>query len=254
MVLAVDIGNTNICIGGLDDRKVLFTTRMVTRPRCTTDEYAAELKFLLARRKVDPAGCEGVIVCSVVPTLTGPLAEACRRLTGREALLVTNRLDSGLTFAVDEPDRVGRDRLADAAAAAVLYPLPCMTVDMGTATTYNVISAQKEFLGGFIVPGVQTSLRAISAGTAQLPPIAPEPPAQLIGKNTVACLNNGAMFGTAATLDGLADRVEAELGQPLTVVATGGLAPYVMPCCRRKVIYDGDLLLKGLAILYEKNA
>ena len=236
MVLAVDIGNSNICIGGLAGeahRDILFTTRMVTRPRCTADEYAAELRFLLGRLKVDPTACEGVIVCSVVPGLTPVLAHACRRLTGRDALIVSNALDTGLAFAVDEPDRVGRDRLADAAAAAAHYPLPCMTVDMGTATTYNVLSAEGCFLGGFIVPGVQTSLRAISAGTA---------------------LNNGAMFGTAAMLDGLADRVEAELGQPLTVVATGGLAPYIMPCCKRKILYDGDLLFKGLALIWERNS
>ena len=226
MVLAVDIGNSNICIGGLAGeahRDILFTTRMVTRPRCTADEYAAELRFLLG-------------------------------LTGRNALIVSNALDTGLTFAVDEPDRVGRDRLADAAAAASHYPLPCMTVDMGTATTYNVLSAEGCFLGGFIVPGVQTSLRAISAGTAQLPPIAPEPPEHLVGRNTVEALNNGAMFGTAAMLDGLADRVEAELGQPLTVVATGGLAPYIMPCCKRKILYDGDLLFKGLDLIWERNS
>ena len=126
-------------------------------------------------------------------------------------------------------------------------------MDLGTATTYNVIGEGGVFLGGFIVPGVQTSLRAISAGTAQLPPISPEPPAHLVGRNTVECLNNGAIFGTAAMLDGLADRVEAELGKPLTVVATGGLAPCITPCCRRKVVCDGDLLLKGLALLYEKN-
>ena len=236
MVLAVDIGNSNICIGGLDGadhRTIAFTTRMVTRPRCTEDEYAAEMKFLLQRLPVDPTACEGVIVCSVVPRLTGVLAAACKRLTGREALVVNYTLDTGLTFAVDEPSKVGRD--------------------LGTATTYNVISDKKVFLGGFIVPGVQTSLRAISAGTAQLPPIAPEPPEHLIGANTVAALNNGAMFGTAAMLDGLADRVEAELGQPLTVVATGGLAPYIMPCCKRKIIYDADLLFKGLALIWERN-
>ena len=162
MILAVDIGNSNICIGGLEGeghREVRFTTRMVTRARCTGDEYAAELKFLLGRLQVDCATCEGVIVCSVVPSLTTPLADACRRLTGQEALIVQYTLETGLTFRVDEPWRVGRDRIADAAAAAALYPLPCMTVDLGTATTYNVISAQREFLGGFIVPGVQTSLR-----------------------------------------------------------------------------------------------
>ena len=256
MVLAVDIGNSNICIGGLagtGHRDILFTMRMVTRPRCTPDEYAAELRFFLTRLQVDPRACEGVIVCSVVPGLTGVLAAACKRLTGRTAMIVSCELDCGMTFKVDEPARVGRDRIADAAAAAAYYPLPCMTVDMGTATTYNVLSADGCFLGGFIVPGVQTSLRAISAGTAQLPPIAPEPPEHLIGANTVAALNNGAMFGTAAMLDGLADRVEAELGQPLTVVATGGLAPYIMPCCKRKIIYDADLLFKGLALIWERN-
>ena len=203
MILAVDIGNSNICIGGLDGMKVLFTARMVTRPRCTGDEYTAELKFLLGRLGVTPEACEGVIVCSVVPDLTKVLADACTRLTGRKAMLVSPALNTGLTFAVDEPDRVGRDRIADATAAAAHYPLPCMTVDLGTATTYNVISSKREFLGGFILPGVQTSLRAISSGTAQLPPISPETPDHLIGRNTVECLNNGVMFGTAAMLDGL---------------------------------------------------
>ena len=256
MVLAVDIGNTNICIGGLDGeghRTVRFTARMVTRPRCTADKYAAELKFLLDRLQVDCAACEGVIVCSVVPGLTQPLAEACRRLTGKTALIVHYELDTGLVLRVDASERVGRDRIADAAAAAALYPLPCMTVDLGTASTYNVISADRRFLGGFIVPGVQTSLRAISAGTAQLPPIAPEAPARLIGKNTEECLNSGAVYGTAAMLEGLADRVEAELGAPLTVVATGGLARGIIPCCRRDILFDGDLLFKGLAVLYRRN-
>ena len=253
MLLAVDIGNTNICIGVLEGDRVRFTTRMVTRPRCTADEYTAELKFLLRRIGVTPTEAEGVIVCSVVPGLTRPLAEACKRLSGRDGTLVSVDLDTGLTMDVDAPERVGQDRIADAAAAAARYPLPCMTVDMGTATTYNVIGAGSVFLGGFIVPGVQTSLRAISSGTAQLPPIAPEPPAELIGKNTVDCLNNGAMFGTAAMLDGLAARVEAHLGQPLTVVATGGLAPYIMPCCTREVHYDADLLFHGLALLYQRN-
>lgn len=254
MVFAVDIGNSNICVGGLEEAQVRFTARMVTRPRCTGDEYAAELKFLLGRLGVKPADCEGVIVCSVVPALTKTLADACTRLTGLRCLMVSPALKTGLTFAVDEPERVGRDRIADAAAAAAHYPLPCMTVDLGTATTYNVISARREFLGGFILPGVQTSLRAISSGTAQLPPISPDTPEHLIGRSTVECLNNGAMFGTAAMMDGLAARVEAELGAPLTVVATGGLAPCILPCCTRPVIYDADLLFRGLALLYAENA
>ena len=254
MILAVDIGNTNICIGGMDGSNVLFTFRMVTRPRCTQDEYTAELRFLLRRVGFDAAACTGAIVCSVVPVLSDHLARAVQRLTGVVPLRVSHKLDTGLQFAVDAPERVGQDRLADAAAAAALYSLPCMTVDLGTASTYNVIDADRRFLGGFIVPGVQTSLRAISAGTAQLPPIAPEAPASLIGKDTVGCLNSGAIYGTAAMLEGLADRVESELGAPLTVVATGGLAPCIIPCCRRRVLYDADLLFKGLRVLYDRNA
>lgn len=174
MILAVDIGNTNICIGGLDGQRVLFAFRMVTRPRCTPDEYTAELRFLLRRFRFERSACTGAILCSVVPALSGPLAQSVQRLTGREPLRVAHTLDTGLTFAIDAPERLGQDRIADAAGAAALYPLPCMTVDLGTASTYNVIDSQRRFLGGLIVPGVQTSLRAISAGTAQLPPIAPE--------------------------------------------------------------------------------
>ncbi len=257
MLLAVDIGNTNICIGLLDGpghTAVRSTTRMVTRPRCTADEYAAELKFLLDRLAFDTAACEGVILCSVVPGLTATLAAACRRLTGREALLVRHTLDTGLTFVIPAPERLGQDRIADAAAAAAAYPLPLLTVDLGTATTCNLVDAEKRFLGGIILPGVQTGLRALNAGTAQLPNIAPDAAAPVIGADTAAALSSGAIHGTAAMLDGLADRVEAELGAPLTVVATGGLAPAILPRCRRTVQYDADLLFKGLALLWQKNA
>ena len=211
MVLAVDIGNSNICIGGLDGadhRTIAFTTRMVTRPRCTEDEYAAEMKFLLQRLPVDPTACEGVIVCSVVPRLTGVLAAACKRLTGREALVVNYTLDTGLTFAVDEPAKVGRDRIADAAAAAEHYPLPCMTVDLGTATTYNVISDKKGVSGaGSSCPACRRVCGPSARARRSCRP-SRRAPEHLIGANTVAALNNGAMFGTAAMLDGLADRVE----------------------------------------------
>ena len=257
MLLAVDIGNTNICIGlldGPDYSTVRSTTRMVTRPRCTADEYAAELKFLLDRLAFTPAACEGVILCSVVPGLTPTMAAACRRLTGREALCVAHTLDTGLDFAIPAPERLGQDRIADAAAAAAQYPLPLLTVDMGTATTCNVVDAGRRFAGGLILPGVQTGLRALAAGTAQLPNIAPEAGAPLIGTDTAEALAAGAIHGTAAMLDGLAVRIEEALGAPLTLVATGGLAPSILPHCRRKVLYDGDLLFKGLALLFAKNA
>ena len=255
MVLAVDIGNSNICIGGLAGeahRDILFTTRMVTRPRCTADEYA-ELRFLLGRLKVDPTACEGVIVCSVVPGLTPVLAHACRRLTGRNALIVSNALDTGLTFAVDEPDRVGRDRLADAAAAASHYPLPCMTVDMGTATTMTVIDREARVLGGAIIPGVGISLEALANGTSQLPHISLDAPKKCISTDTVEAMRSGSVYGTAAMLDGMIERMEAELGEPAAVIATGGLGGCIIPHCRREITYDKNLLLNGLWALYQKN-
>lgn len=175
MVLAVDIGNSNICIGGLDGadhRTIAFTTRMVTRPRCTEDEYAAEMKFLLQRLPVDPTAVRALLCAASCrgDRRAGRRLQAADRArgAGRE-LHAGHRADLRRGRAA----KVGRDRIADAAAAAEHYPLPCMTVDLGTATTYNVISDKKVFLGGFIVPGVQTSLRAISAGTAQLPPSRP---------------------------------------------------------------------------------
>ncbi len=256
MLLAVDIGNTNICLGllgGAGCAQVRRTTRMVTRARCTADEYAAELNFLLARLGFDAAGCEGVVLSSVVPALTPVLLAACRRLTGHTALSVSCALDSGLIYAIPAPERLGADRIADAAAAAACYPLPLMTVDLGTATTCNVVDARRRFLGGFILPGVQTGLRAVSAGAAQLPPIAPEAVGSLIGADTVSALNNGAVYGTAASIDGLADRVEETLGAPLTVVATGGLGPLIVPACRREVQYDAGLLFKGLGLIWQRN-
>ena len=170
MLLAVDIGNTNICIGVLDGDQVRTTTRMVTRPRCTADEYTAELKFLLRRLGVTPTDAEGVIVCSVVPGLTKALAQACKRLSGKDAMLVSVQLDTGLTMDVDAPERVGQDRLADAAAAAARYPLPCMTVDLGTATTYNVIGAGGKFLAVLSCPGCRPACAPSAPGPHSCPP------------------------------------------------------------------------------------
>ena len=235
-------------LSGIEGDTIVFSGEVETNRGWDEVDYAYRLRPI-----VSGVTCRGVIISSVVPPITEAVRTAARTLLGVEPMVVDGQTETGLVVTLPEKEKIGRDRLVDAAWAAAHYPLPCMTVDLGTATTYNVISADKAFLGGFIVPGVQTSLRAISAGTAQLPPIAPEPPEHLIGANTVAALNNGAMFGTAAMLDGLADRVETELGQPLTVVVTGGLAPYIMPCCKRSIIYDADLLFKGLALLWERN-
>ena len=249
MIIVIDIGNSTVVLSGIEGDTIVFSGEVETNRGWDEVDYAYRLRPI-----VSGVTCRGVIISSVVPPITEAVRAAARSLLGVEPMVVDGQTETGLVVTLPEKEKIGRDRLVDAAWAAAHYPLPCMTVDLGTATTYNVISSKRAFLGGFILPGVQTSLRAISSGTAQLPPISPETPDHLIGRNTVECLNNGVMFGTAAMLDGLAARVEAELGEPLTVVATGGLAPCIMPCCTRKVIYDSDLLFKGLAILYSKNA
>ena len=143
--------------------------------------------------------------------------------------------------------------IVDAVAAIREYPGPIIIIDMGTATTMSVVDKNGNYIGGIIYPGLRVSLDSLSSKTAQLPSISLDIPKRVIGKNTIDCMRSGIMYGTAAMLDGLADRVEAELGQPLTVVATGGLAPYIMPCCKRKIIYDADLLFKGLALIWERD-
>lgn len=256
MLLAVDIGNSNICIGllaGEGHTEVRSAVRMVTRLRCTTDEYTAALKFLLDRMGFFACECEGVVLCSVVPQLSDVLSEACRRLTEKVPLRVSCTLEAGLTYTVKEPERLGQDRIADAAGAAALYPLPLLTIDLGTATTCNVVDAGGQFLGGIILPGIQTGLLALNRTTAQLPNIVPEANAPLIGRDTMEALCSGAVNGTAAMLDGLLDRVEAQLGTALHAVATGGYAPSVLPACRRHIVYDENLLFKGLAVLWENT-
>ena len=160
---------------------------------------------------------------------------------------------TGLNIMLDNPGEMGADRVADAVAALAQYPVPLVIIDMGTATTLSVINRNKQYLGGIIMPGVGVSHDSLIARTAQLPKIALEPPKHVIGKNTIDCMKSGLLFGTACSLDGLIDRIQAELGEPCTVVATGGLATVIVPLCKHPMILDDDLLLKGLMILYHRN-
>ena len=162
-------------------------------------------------------------------------------------------IKTGLNIRTDNPAQVGSDLISAAVAAVKEYPLPLLIVDMGTATTISVLDRSGSFLGGSISPGVKIAAEALSGGTAQLPGISLEAPAHAIGRNTVDCMQSGTMLGAAAMLDGMIARMERELGEPVSVVATGGISRYVIPMCEREILYDRDLLLKGLAILYENN-
>ena len=256
MILALDVGNTNTVVGGFAGERQCFSFRMQSDRNKTADEYVLLLRGLLAEQGVDLSAVEGGIISSVVPELRYVLGKVMERLTGKAFLVVSNRMDLGdMEIKMDIPSQVGADLLVDAAAALSLYKPPLVIFDMGTATTMSVLDAQGNYIGGVIVPGLRLSMDALSSRAAQLPFInLDEPPERLIGKNTVDCMKAGAIYSNAAMLDGLVDRVEEELGEPVTVVATGGLMGVVLPFCKHTVHYDENLLLIGLLKLYQRNA
>ena len=254
MILAVDIGNTNVVLGCMEDDKILFLERMATDRRATDMEYLVRIRSVLKYRGIDPARLEGAIICSVVPIVTMNIRPAVEQLIGKQAVVVGPGLKTGLRINIDNPGALGADRVADAVAAVNLYPVPLITIDMGTATTVGVVDETKTFIGGMIVPGVMVSLNALAGGTAQLPHISLDPPKHAIGRNTVECMQNGIIYHNAAGVDGMIERIEDQLGKKCTVVITGGLSTVIAPHCKHEMIHDPELLLKGLMILYRKNA
>lgn len=253
MILAIDMGNTNIVVGGIDDTKTYFVERVTTDHRKTDLEYAVTIKNILEIHKTSGPEIEGAIISSVVPPLNNTLISAVKKVTGKTPFLVGSGMKTGLNIIMDNPKSTGSDMIVDAVAAIREYPAPLIIIDMGTATTMSVVDKSGNYIGGVILPGVRVSLDSLSGKTAQLPYISLEIPEKVIGKNTIDCMRAGIMYGSASMLDGIIDRMEEELDSPTTVIATGGLAKSVTPLCRHKVIYDDALLLKGLLILYEKN-
>ena len=246
MILAIDIGNTTVALGGIRDGRVCFVARMDTVRTRTAAEYRVEMDKIFAHRRHPerPMRFEGAVLTSVVPQITGALAECARHYTGRKPVIVSPEIRTGLTMGVEEPHAVGKDRLVDAAYAAANFPLPVVTVDLGTATTFNVVDENRVFRGGVICPGLSTGLRALGDRCAQLPQVHLGSPKKAIGS----------VLGTAVLIDGMVQRIEEELGRPATLVVTGGLAKYVTPLCRHALTYDPELLMKGLALLYQLNA
>jgi type III pantothenate kinase len=208
---------------------------------------------VLKYRGIDPGKLEGAIICSVVPPLTEIFRAAVKKLTGHRALVVGSGVKTGLNILIDDPSSLGSDLAAAAVAAMVDYPQPVIIIDMGTATTITVVDEGNRFIGGAIVPGVALSMNALSGGTSLLHKVPIEAPKKCISGTTTACMQSGAVYGNAALLDGMIDRFEKELGKKATLVATGGIAPKIIPHCTHEIIYDEDILLKGLGIIYKKN-
>ncbi len=253
MLLTIDIGNTNITLGAYDSGILVFTARLATENIKTADQYAAEIKDILSLYGQDYSDVEDCIISSVVPAVGRSVSEAVSKLCDIVPLMLGPGVKTGLNIKIDNPAQLGADLVAGAVGAIDEYTMPCVIIDMGTASTISVLDRSGAFLGGAIAAGVRLTLKALAENTAQLPSISIEAPSAVIGSNTVECMQSGLVYGTAAMLDGLLDKIEQELGETPTVVATGGMSKEIIPHCRRNIIYNENLLLDGLRIIYEKN-
>lgn len=256
MILAFDVGNTNILVGCIDSDEIGPVFRLSTNISKTADEYAAGINDILSFNGYSREIISGAVISSVVPPLTGVLKTAVRLLTGIGALVVGAGLKSGINIRIDDPAALGGDMVATAVGALALYSPPIIIVDIGTATKITVVDKSGSFIGGAILPGVSVSMNALSTVAAQLPKVPLEPPhpkARYIHTNTVDCMKSGAIYGTASMIDGMTERFESELGEKATIVATGGLSDAIYQHCNRKIIHNPHLILRGLQVIYDKN-
>ena len=253
MLLAVDIGNSHITVGVYEGDYLRLVARMLTDHRRTEDQYAIELKDIMELYHLSKFDITDAIISSVVPELTRSLANAIIKSIGVKSMILGPGLKTGLNIRLDNPAQLGADLAAGAVGALAKYPMPCIIFDLGTATTISALDENGTFVGGSICAGVGITLEALCAKTALLPHVSIEKPAYAIGRNTVGCMQAGLVYGTAAMMDGMADRMQNELGGQATLVATGGLAHVITPACTHSFILDENLLLDGLRIIYNKN-
>ncbi|MBE6811755.1 MAG: type III pantothenate kinase [Ruminococcaceae bacterium] len=254
MILAIDIGNTNIVIGCFDDKKIIFRERLSTNHTATVLEYVVTIKTAFEMNDIKKEDITGSIISSVVPAVTNTVKTAVEKYLNITSLIIGPGIKTGLSIMIDNPSQLGSDLVVDAVAGISEYTTPLIIIDMGTATTVSVIDADKQYIGGMIIPGLAVSHDALISRTSQLSKIAFEKPKKVIGSNTVDCIKSGLLYGNAGMLDGLIERINDELKEKCTVVATGGLSTVIAPLCKNEIIIDEDLLLKGLMKIYEKNS
>ena len=253
MILTVDIGNSNIVLGGVRDQEIVFEARLRTEPTKTSDQYCVDLKILMEVYGVSNKDIEGTIIASVVPQVLNSMRTAIQKLTGKVPLVVGPGLKTGLNILLENPGQTGADLVVADVAALREHKPPLIVIDMGTATTMSVLDKNGAHIGGCIIPGVKISMDALTDRTALLPGLQLDQPKKAIGRNTIDAMRSGIMMGTACMLDGMVERMEAELGSKTTVIATGGIAKFIVPMCKTPMIYDKDLIIKGLAALYRDN-
>ncbi|MBR5570134.1 MAG: type III pantothenate kinase [Oscillospiraceae bacterium] len=253
MLLAIDIGNTNIVLGCIENDQILFQARIATDRTRTSDQYGVEIKNMLEAFGVTISDITDCIISSVVPPVFNSVKTGVIKVIKKQPMVVGPGLKTGLNIQVDVPSQVGSDRIVIAVAALATYKAPLILMDLGTATTIEVVEPDNVYMGGVIFPGVKISLDALTSRAAQLPGISLDKPKNVVGKNTVDCMRSGMMYGTAAMIDGLVERIEEELGHSCTLIATGGMAKFIAPLCKRDIILEKDLLLTGLNLIYKKN-
>ena len=253
MILTIDIGNSNIVLGGVRDSEIVFEARLRTEATKTSDQYCVDLKILMEVYGVSNKDIEGTIIASVVPQVLNSMRTAVQKLTGKVPLVVGPGLKTGLNILLENPGQTGADLVVADVAALREHKPPLIVIDMGTATTMSVLDKTGAHIGGCIIPGVKISMDALTDRTALLPGLQLDQPKRAIGRNTIDAMRSGIMLGTACMLDGMIERMEAELGYKTTVIITGGIAKFIAPMCKTPMIYDKDLLIKGLAALYWDN-
>lgn len=253
MLLAIDVGNTNIVIGVFEGEKLRATWRIATSMHRTSDEYAALLLNLFPQQGIKPAAIKSAALCSVVPPLEPTFDRMCRRYFKVIPLVVGTGIKTGVKIGLDNPREVGADRVVNAVAAQHLYGGPLIVIDLGTAITFDVVSREGEYLGGAIAPGMEIAAEALFTRTAKLPRVELEKPRRAIGRNTVAAMQSGIFFGYVGLVEAIVAHLRQELGQEARTVATGGYAELIARETSTIEIINPDLTLVGLRLIYEMN-
>lgn len=254
MILTIDIGNSNIVFSAFDEDKIIFSSHMASQIEIMDDQYAIQFLGALNFYNVDKNSINGAIISSVVPQITEKIKSAVSKLIIGKIMIVSPGLKTGLNIKIDSPSELGADFVCSSVFAKANYPLPLIVIDMDTATKISVLDNDGNFIGGSIIPGIRIATDALSKNTAQLPFVSLDKPSSIIGKNTVDCMKSGIIYGTAAMLDGMIKRYSHKLAtENLTAILTGVNAKIIMDFCEYKMIYDENIITKGLKIIYDKN-
>ncbi len=254
MVLTIDIGNTNIVIGGFIDDSLELVARINTEKNKTEDEYIVLLRDVIFSKGHKLDEIKGAIISSVVPQTTYVLKNALDTTFGIDTIIVSMKINTGISLKYADPNQIGADFICALAGAVQKYELPCLVIDFGTATKTAVINKEKQFIGATIMPGIGISLDSLASRTAQLPNInLNSPPESIMGNNTIDCMKAGIVYGNACMVDGIIKRHKEEIGEDIRVIATGGFAKHIVKHCKEEIVYDRDLLLDGLNKLYKMN-